>query len=270
MPDELEKPIAYGLLKEAPRKLAGFTLSLKTACDPFFPVFLYIGCIWFCLYLSTVSAADPQNDLDLVENIFSAFGQFLGVPPKSNPFLAMLTGVNLVTVVYGLWYYTDERKLLGIWPAALAIGIAFILMLLAQQGNRIIFAFLKWFGIPEESPDHSKYVAICSVYKEFVVAFCVTTFFAVVDYRKSKVLPGVDERARLYFQSLYISTPTLIALLVAMFFHLTAEYIAHPQYFQSVAYLAGVTALIVVLSNVTFALFCTPRYAAKLSFELKE
>jgi hypothetical protein len=244
--------------------------AMATAVGPFVPVSLYIVGIWGCQYLSTVPPSDSGGALSLWDSILSFLGAFFGVAPKSDPFLAILTGVNLVTVCYGLWYYTDERKLLGRWPAVLAFGFALLLLFQASQGAKITSVILHELGVARDSADHATYVAIANVYREFAVAFFVTTFFAIVDYHKSKRLLSADERARLYFQSLYISTPTLIALVVAMFFHRTAEYMAQPLHSQSVAYLAGVTALIIVLSNLTFALFCMPSYASKLQFELKD
>lgn len=102
------------------------------------------------------------------------------------------------------------------------------------------------------------------------MAILVTSFFASVDYYKSRKLKNQAECARLYFQSLYISVPTLISLLVAFWFHLTASHLADLDHARSVAYLAGVSGLIVVLSNIVFALFCLPIYGSRLQFQIRE
>lgn len=235
----------------------------------FSPVLLYIVCIWLCQYLSSVG---PIEDAEgLLDSLPSYLGKFFGVPPRSDPFVAMLTGVNLVTVFYGLWYYTDNRQRLGYWPAIFAVALATFLLFLASAGPSIAEKLAQGYQ-DENAKDGQKeyFVALFNVYKEFAVAFCVTMFFALVDYYKYCKLNDTVERARLYFQSLYISVPTLIALIIAFLFYSTASAIGNPNYERSVAYLAGVSGLIVVLSNVIFALFCVPGYAGQLIIRLKE
>lgn len=238
--------------------------------SPLVPVTMYVVVILLCQYLASVPKDHPPGDGYGVFLLHKFVAMALGVPLASDPFVAILTGVNIVTVAYGLWYYTDQRDRLGSIPAFMAILLCGLLLFQNFAAPELVPAIVQ-MGMSKDSSasDFHARVAIVNVYREFLMAFITALFFAITDYFKSTRIEDPKEKSNLYFQSLYISTPTLIALGFAVIFHFTAEHLFSVGHGSSVAYVAGVSALIVLLSNITFALFVIPSYAGKLAIEIR-
>lgn len=103
--------------------------------QPLLPVVLYILCISGCQFLS---ALQPSPKAPLSTIMLGFVSAFIGISPGSDPFLAILTGVNIVTIIYGAWYYTDQRDALGNLPAGLALILVICLWFQASQGPKMV------------------------------------------------------------------------------------------------------------------------------------
>jgi hypothetical protein len=209
-----------------------------------------------CLYLSYEPLPDgaASHSGPFLATLVPFLAKELGLA-GIDPSLAVLVGSNIATLIYGCYFYlarsSDGRvRLLSL----LAMPALFFLPVLVRE------------YVSYRRPDVSRQFLELSM--EYIRTLILTVYFLVMDYAQSKMISLPDQQKMIFtFSSRFVSAPGLLALLAAL--ALEAILLANradPS--VSNAFLAGITALILLQSNLTLALFAHPGYRSCLRIEI--
>lgn len=178
---------------------------------------------------------------------------------ETNSFLAILSGVNFVTITYGIWFYFNRKT-----PV-----IALLTLIILGGGKFISFSINKY----EDISGKTEGIHTMLFYSEYAISVVMLCWFAFVDFSNSRTTKDKSEAALLAFSSLYVSIPALTSLTIAAAIHavVISTNDAFPNDFvASFAFLSGATAVIMFLSNLVLALASNPWYAAVVDITLNE
>jgi hypothetical protein len=163
--------------------------------------------------------------------------------------------INIFTIAYAFCYYVKKEK----WVKFLAftLGGTALLGPIAIKNFNAVGWTIQNLSFTDQR-----------IMFEYVVSVLFTSFFLTVDYIRSMEKDKSDA-ALDRFSSLYVSLPTLLALGATTPIYCALRFYGGTEE-QLVAFYAGVAALLMLLSNITFSMVHMPGYAPSLNIVLAE